>query len=339
MRFLFLFCAVGVFAQTSFAQVRTFSSSELKGVHKAFLEVGQNGVERLIGFWEYRHTPDISGGIVVMNIINDELVKVWEDNSTLAFVQDWDSADINGDGRFDFAVAGSGTIEQHHRYFIALYMSEGENQYRKHLFPQSDFLHHVTLGDIDGDKQVEVLFTEQFESHTDTEHCVWPEIRLKIGKWIGEGFLVEETEITLGVGDDWDQWLLGDVDNDGKDEAILHQHDVTNEFGNSDPGLGRSILIYDLDEGTTPTHIIQRPDVTDSIPILSINKNGQLLEFKKGEIRPTVLNLDGSLSKIALPDIPEIDLAQWNPIQVSNGLILSEGLNGDPTERQLTIYK
>ncbi len=338
MKLLTFLLTLGLFVQEPFAEVRTFSSSELKGIRKAFLEVGQNGTERLIGFWKYQHTYDIGGGIIVLNIVNNQLVKVWEDNSTLSFVMDWGFADINGDDRFDFAVAGSGTVNQDFRYFIALYLSVGENRYQKRLFPQSDLLHHVALGDIDGDRQTEILFTEQFDSHPDVEHCTWPEIRLKIGRWINGNLQIEETEITLGVGDDWNQWLLGDVDNDGKDEAILHQYDTSNEFGNDLPGLGRSVLIYDLDEGTTPTHIIQRPGVTDTIPVLSVNERGQILEFKKGDIRPTIINLDGGLSKIAIAEIPEVNYTQWSPVQITSNLILSEPVDGNGTDRQITIY-
>ena len=338
MKFSIFLFSLGLFIQEPLAQVRTFNSVELKGIHKAFLEVEQNGAERLIGFWKYDYTHSIGAGVIVLDIVGDRLEKVWEDNSTLSFVQDWDSKDINGDGRLDFAIAGSGNVGQDFRYFIAFYLSDGENQYQKQLFPQGNMIHHLSIGDINGDGQIEILFTEQFESHPEGEFCGRLELRLKVGKWIKGALLIEETEITLGTGDDWDQWLLGDVDNDGKDEAILHQYDTANEVGNDNPGLGRSILVYDLDEGITPTHIIQRPGVTDTIPILSVNEKGQILAFKKGDAKSTVIGLDGGFFETTIEGIPEANFRQWSSIQMNSNLILSEPVGGSGNDRQITIY-
>ena len=338
MRLIFLF-VLSLFVQESFAQVRQFNSSELKGVRKAFLETENDGTEKLIGFWKFQRTPFISGGVVVLKIENDQLLKVWEDNNTFAFVKDWDSIDLNKDGKLDFVVTGLGRTEHGLNDIIALYLSDERNQYQKQTFIQKHTLYHLTLGDIDGDQQTEIVFTEQFDSHPEGEGCSWLELEVKIGRWQNGDLQVQGTGIYLGIGDEWHQLTLGDTDNDGMDELALHQYDTQN--GPRDkPALGRSILIYDLHSGIKLIDQIEHLDTEKSWnPRIAIDRIGQILEFRKGSIAPTVLSPNGGLSKIASLDIPEIDLAEWEPIQVSSKLVLSQPANGKSDSRQVTIYK
>ena len=333
MRFLFL-VVMGLFAQESFAQVRQFTSPDLKGLRKAKLETKVDGAERLIGLWRYQHTHWVSGGIVVLDIVNDQLLKVWEDKNTLAFVNDYDSADLNGDGKLDFAVAGSGYTEQKDfRQFIALYLSDEENQYRRQIIPFDNSPYNLALGDIDGDQQTEVIFTEQFDSHPESKVCSWLELEIKIGQWKNGDFQIKGTGINLPLGDDWSQFVLGDVDGDGIDEVVIHN------FGYD----GRTILIYNLNGETTPAWVIPRPDYPN-IETIFVNKAGQIVELAKGKTEPVLVDVNGNLSKIAPLDIPELDFAQWQPIQMdlftdAVSLVLSKPTNGNSTARQITLYR
>ncbi len=342
MRLLFAVLALGLLVQEPFAQVRTFSSPELKGLRKAVLEVDKDGTERLIGFWKYRLNPYITGGIVVFDIVNNQLTKVWEDNSTLSFVQDWDAADLNGDGILDFAAAGSGSIGEQYHNFIALYLSAGENQYSIQRLPQPGRLYNIALGDIDGDGFSEIVFTEQFDSHPDSEACSWLELEMKVGRWQNGSMIVQSTGITLDTGDEWFELNVGDVNNDGKDEAVLHQHDSADDIG--EMALGRSVLVYDLSGEPTIIETIQRPSVFEgTYPKVIVSRTGQILEFKEGSLRPDVLNPIKGLLKIAPVEIPEIDINEWKPVQVdipteTTTLVLSQPANGKGDARQVVIY-
>lgn len=342
MRYLFPLLALALFVQEPLAQVRTFSSPDLKGLRKAVLETDKDGTERLIGFWNYRLNPYITGGIIVFDIEDNQLQKVWEDNSTLSFVEDWDVADLNGDGILDFAAAGSGTIGEQYHNFIALYLSEGQNQYRIQRLPQPGNLYNVALGDIDGDGFPEIVFTEQFDSHPDSEACTWLELEIKIGRWQNGSMIVQSTGITLDTGDEWFELNLGDINNDGRDEAVLHQYDEQDDH--DEPALGRSVLVYDLSGEPTIIETIQRPSVIeDTYPKVTVSRTGQILEFKDGSLRPDILNTGNGLFKLAVNEIPEVDLTQWKPVQIempteTTTLVLSQPASGKGDARQLTIY-
>ena len=327
---------LSLFVQETFAQARQFNSPELKGVRKVFLETEDDGTERLIGFWRYQHTPFISGGIVVLEIRDQQLLKVWEDNSTFTYVKDWDSADINGDGKLDFAVAGSGSLEEGYRAFIALFMSNGTNQYQKHVFPRESEAQNLVLGDVDGDQQPEVVFSDRFSSHPELEDELkgcspWPEFELKIGHWQNGGLLEEATGLVIGEGKMWSQFAIGDIDHDQRDELVIHQHEYE--------GAGRWVLVYDLDNRPTLINQFANLDTReDYSPHISIDSAGQILEFNKGRLTPTILNPNGGGSKLAIPEIPEINLAEWLPIHISKTLVLSQPVNSKSHERQVMIY-
>ena len=330
MRFL-LFTVLGLFVQEASAEVRQFVSPYLKGLQRLELEVRDDGTERLVGFWRYQHTHWVGGGLVVLKIANNQLLKIWEDNSTLAYVNGYGSSDLNKDGKLDFVIAGSGYTEQmNYHKFTAFYLSEGEDQYIRQIIPTDVAIHHLSLGNVDSDEETEIVFTEQFDSHPESNVCGWLELEVKIGHWVDGSFQARGTGINLPVGDDWLQFLLGDVDNDGEDEAVIHNYGYN----------GRTILVYNLNGETTPAWTISRPNTEVTI---SVNRAGQIVELKEGESRPTILSLNGGASKITTLEIPEIDLGQWRPIQMtlsatSTNLILSEGVNGNNTARQLTIY-
>ncbi len=319
--------------QSTFAQVRTFTGPELKGIRKAVLEQLPNGTERVIGFWKYQLTPVHTGGVIVLDIVNGRLKKAWEDNRTFSHTNSYDANDLNGDGQLDFVVAGIGLAELGDtlsRYF-AIYLSVGANQYQRHIVPRKTLTHHIAIGDIDGDRQNEVVFTEQYDSYSDSEEMGWLELEVKIGRWQNGIFHVQGTGVTLDSGDHWYQLILGDIDNDGRDEALIHQDD-------SDNDLGRSVLVYDLDRGVAPAHTLANLDNSLSpIPKLSVS-NGQLLQFESGSINPTVLPLGSGFSKIAQMELPETDLANWEPVQVSTNLILSQPRDSKSNERQLILY-
>ena len=319
--------------QLTFAQGRTFTGPELKGIQKAVLETLPNGTERVIGFWKYQFTPVHTGGVIVLDIVSGQLKKVWEDNKTFSYTNSYDANDLNGDGQLDFVVAGIGLAELGNtlsRYF-AIYLSDGANQYQRHIVPRKTLTHHIAIGDIDGDRQNEVVFTEQYDSYSDSEEMGWLELEVKIGRWQNSIFRVQGTGVTLDSGDHWYQLILGDIDNDGRDEAVIHQDDSDNE-------LGRSVLVYDLDGRVALAHTLGNLDSSlTPIPKLSVSK-GQLLQFESGSINPTVLPLGRGFSKIAPIELPETDLANWETVQVSTNLILSQPRDSKSNERQLILY-
>ena len=53
------------------------------------------------------------------------------------------------------------------------------------------------------------------------------------------------------------------------------------------------------------------------IPNISVNKAGQIIKLEKGSVSATILDIYGAAYKITPNEIPEIDLARWNPAQVS----------------------
>lgn len=339
MRFLVLMLLglLGLLVQESSARVRNFTSPDLKGLSTVSLEVQKDGTEQLIGLWKYQRTYWVSGGVVVLKIVDDQLLKVWEDNNSLAHVQGYDSADINKDGNLDFVVSSYGYTgsERNYRGFLTFYLSDEENQFRKQLIPFHNAPYHVALGDTDGDQQDDVVFTEQFDSHPDSEGCSWLELEVKIGRWLNGDFQVKGTGIYLRSGDDWSKFTLGDVDKDGKAELLIYN------YSNWEPH--RSITIYNLNGETTPAWVIPRPRTEDT-PTISVNQRGQIIELEKGSIEPTILDIYGSLSKIAPIEIPEIDLGDWNPAQVSGlteptTLILSQPNKKGDLSRQVTIYE
>ena len=338
---LVLLLTLTLFILPASAQLRIFTSPDLKGLQRADLEVTDKGIEGLVGFWRYRHTHWVGAGLVALQIKDGELFKVWEDNTSLAYVEGYDVADINDDGKLDFAVAGSGyTDEMSYREFIAFYFSDGDT-YRQEIVPFATSLYHLALGDVDGDGQIEVIFTQQIDSHPDSEGCSWLELEMKIGRWQNGSLQIQGTGITLGSGDHWYHITSGDVNNDGRDEVVLHQFDDTDEPGET--GIGRSVLVYDLSGEPTLIESIQRPGNLDDIPKILISRTGQILEFKDGALRPDILNTGNGLFKIAPIEVPEVDLAQWKPVQIempteTTTLVLSQPASGKGDARQLTIY-
>ena len=341
MRLVFLL-TLALFNLPASAQLRTFTSPDLKGLQRADLEVTDKGIEGLVGFWRYRHTHWVGAGLVALQIKDGELFKVWEDNTSLSYIAGYDVADINDDGNLDFAVAGAGyTDDMSYRKFIAFYFSDGDT-YRQELVPFADSLYDLALGDVDGDGQLEVIFTQQFCSRPGSEETYgWLELEMKIGRWQNGSLQIQGTGITLGIGDEWYQITSGDVNNDGRDEVVLHQWDDTDEPG--EVGIGRSITVYDLSGEPTILESMQRPGTQDDRPRILINRVGQILEFKDGELKPDVLNVGNGLFKIAVNEIPEVDLAQWKPVQIempteTTTLVLSQPASGRGDARQLTIY-
>lgn len=334
MRFIILI-AFTLFVQEISARVRTFSSPDLKGLANVGLEIRKDGTERLVGLWKYERTHWVHGGIVVFDIVGNQLRKVWEDDNSLAFVQDFDSADINKDGRLDFVVSSGGYIEPNKDYhhFLALYLSDGQNQYRKQLI-YNKRPDHVVLGDVEGDNQTDIVFTEQLE-HDNPQVC-WAKYEIKIGKWNNGNFQVRSTGIISKSSDSWARMVLGDIDHDGEAEILIYNH--------SSVAPHQQITIYNLNGETTPAWVIPRPQNRQYTPTILINKSGQILELEKGSITPTILDVHGAASKIAPIEIPEIDLADWNPAQVSGlteptTIILSQPKREGDLTRQITIYQ
>ena len=339
MRFFIPFVTWFLFSTVAEAQVRNFSSPELKGVRKAFLETKEDGTEQLIGFWDYQFNRRITGGIVVLRIINSQLLKVWENNDTFSYIEDYDAKDINKDGFLDFVAAGSGDVEnQGFQFFIALFLSNGKSEYQKHIFVRPTSLYNSAFGDINGDGQLEIVFIEQIE--IPGEGCLHQK-EIKIGHLQGEALLVEDTGIFMSRDYSaeggkrhqgyWEAFTVGDVDDDGKDEAIIDNW--------ADFAGGRFISVFNL-EGNEKYPTVNFPRGYDKpyLEDLWVNKVGHIIELQKENPKPRVTSLNGTLSKIAAIELPEVDLTVWKPVQITMPVVLSELRNGDKTARQVTIY-
>lgn len=315
------------------ARVRHFTSPEIKGTHKAFLDRG----ETLICFWKYEHSPYVYAGVSLFNIVDDKLVKIWEDNETFFVAYDFDTGDLNGDGRLDLVVAGSGYDENgSHNRFIAFYLSTGTNGYIKQLIPQEDRIHHLAVGDTNGDGQPNIIFTERSNLMQD-----WVNLELKIGTWRNGSLSIRDSGIYKGPDAHWTELTVGDVNADGKAEVLIS----TTEMDYDEQSTSHIVRVYDLGPSrliAEPIHTIQRQEWHSPI---TVDKVGQVLELGLEFPLLTISNInnDQTSSKIAPIDIAEIDFNTWRPMRLNTPtetttLVVSKStLEGD-ISRQISIY-
>ena len=325
MRILFFVIAL-LLSQSVSARVRHFTSPEIKGTHKATLD--NNGT--LICFWKYERTPTIHAGLVSFNIVNNQLVKTWEDNDTFFMAYDFDTGDLNRDSHLDFVVAGSGYDEHESYYrFIAFYLSTGPHGYVKRLIARPRKIAHLAVGDIDGDKQPEVVFIERTNPMQD-----WVNLELKIGTWRNGTLSVRDSGIFQGSDVYWTELNLDDVDKDGKAEALV-----------STTATDHEIRIYDLDPTSRtdiPTYILPRQEWYSSI---AVNTEGQILELglEFPLLSVSSINNGRASSKIATREFAEIDFAAWQPMRLSTPtatttVVLSRSIREGDISRQISIY-
>ena len=102
---------------------------------------------------------------------------------------------------------------------------------------------------------------------------------------------------------------------------------------------GRFISVFDLEnDEKQPTVNFPRSYDEPYLEDLWVNKVGHIIELQRENPKPRVTSLNGTLSKIAAIELPEVDLTVWKPVQITMPVVLSELRNGDKTARQVTIY-
>lgn len=328
-KYTILIMLVG-FVQPLSAQVRHFNTQELTGVDIAVREVLSNDSEQLICF--RRHGPLDLSHISIFEIVGEQLNEVWEHNhGAINLSYDFDTGDLNNDGQFDFAVVGMGhhnngkTVSTNH---MLLYLSSGGyRNYESYVLSRPRQVFHLAIGDINGDSQQEFIIAETIRSTED-----WFEVELKIVRWINGAFLVTETGIMAKHPEIyWTDIRLKDVDNDGRDEALIS---VTDD--------GQNLHIYDLDvlsSNAKPSRTITKQG--HNSPIL-VNKKGEIFEL--GVRRPYIIPLGSNpASKIAPTVLSNLDLSVWHPIEIveseTDMVIVNRPVGQWSRTRQVSIYE
>ena len=321
------------FGQAFSDEVRHFTSPELRGTRKAVLEIAPHQKETLTCLWS-RQTPqdNFTTGLASFEIKHNRFDKVWEDSETFMTVRDFDTDDLNGDGRSDFVVSGYERLLGHH---IVLYLNEGGHRYRKQLVARPNPVELLAVGDVNGDNKKEVVFAEITEAYDD-----WYNMELKIGSWKDGNLSIQNTGITKGDSLYFTGLNLGDVDGDGKEEALV--------------STLKNIRIYDLDVLHTtmsPSVVVPRIDINS---LTSVNGKGQIIQLEIKSQQMTSLSLSdgdirsGGLAKVASVAALGIDTHAWSPFGItvarSNAattqktVILSNSKGKDKFSRQITIF-
>ena len=171
-------------------------------------------------------------------------------------------------------------------------------------------------------------------------------MELKIGSWKDGNLSIQNTAIAKGDSLSFTGLNLGDVDGDGKEEALVSiWNDITG---------GWNIKIYDLDHihaGMEPAVVIPQADANI---LNAVNRKGQILQLGVKSQQLTSFSIaDGvtrrrSLAKVAGVAVAEIDPHAWSPVGItfsrSNAattektVILSSSKGKDNFSRQITIF-
>ena len=325
-----IFSVLTSFAQPLSAQVRHFNTQELTGVDIAVREILSNNSEQLICF--RRHRPTNFSDISIFEIVGEQLNKVWEhDHGAINLSYDFDTGDLNNDGQLDFAVVGMGrydngeTVSINH---VLLYLSNGDfRNYESHVLSRSRQVFHLAIGDINGDRQKEFIIAETVRSTED-----WFDVELKTVRWFNGAFLVTETGIVAKHPEIyWTEVRLKDVDNDGRDEALISVMEG-----------GPTLHIYDLDvlsSNAQPSRVI--PKQEQNSPIF-VNKKGEFFEL--GVQRPNLIPLGPNpATKIVPTVLSNLDFSVWHPIEIveseADMVIVNRPVGQWSRTRQVSIYE
>lgn len=166
------------------------------------------------------------------------------------------------------------------------------------------------------------MFTEVIETYDD-----WENLEIKVGRLDRDKrtLVIRNTGVVNNADSYWSELNLGDVDNDGKDEAIVNVNDRAE--------------IYKLDDPTGRTvHAFRRKHWHST---LTVNNSGQILELYDDTL--SVRDVSDGFTKTVPKPMPGIDFSQWRPIRVSIAeneamVVISKPVNGRDISRQITIY-
>ena len=306
-------------------RIRHLNSPRFKGTHEAALRIMRDLQEYLICFWKYEHSPRYSAGYSRFDVYENSASPVSKDTRTFFAADDFDSGHLDSDDIMDFVIAGSGRNNRgEFRHIIVVYLTgNGRVSQRKfRAYDSKRNIEHVAIGDIDGDGKQEIVFTEVLEVYDD-----WENLEIKTGQLDSdEGTLhIRNTGVVNNAHSHWSELNLGDVDNDGKDEAIISVNDRAE--------------IYKLDDSTSrPVHAFRRKHWHST---LTVNNSGQILELYDDTLSVRDVS-DGFVKTVPKP-MPGIDFSQWRPIRVSIAeneamVVISKPVNGRDISRQITIY-
>ncbi len=175
------------------------------------------------------------------------------------------AGDIDGDEKPDLAVATSSfnnatnNFESQVEIFLANEDGEFEAGEIIDLDDSFDFINELSLVDLNGDGDLDILVEDTFVFDYDTNRSI-SQASIILGEGDGE---FEDPSPAIEVDRDFDSpFTVGDFDGDGDFDLAIYTN--TYNYYNFDPQL--TVLLGDGDEGFTPGGTVEIDDPEDIVP-------------------------------------------------------------------------
>lgn len=192
--------------------------------HKALIvDIDNDGINELIGIGGDRAIMKLYK-IKESKIIDEEII--W--NTTFRRIRDVEFGDLNGDGKPELVAV---THEEGVVGILSYLNSRWEINEINNLFGEETFIHEVEIGDVDNDGENEFVTTPSFpnirKNITDSNQSKKPNNqpgKISVFNFLDNKF--QETIIDSFADSPVKEIVIGDLDNDGKNELIASKRGI-----------------------------------------------------------------------------------------------------------------